>query len=120
MLLQLPLPLPLLSTRLEFRSTTRSTMLPLLVPMLVFMDSPLLDYQLLDSPSLLLLLRLRLLLKSKVTWLVRKELAKYLNIDQRKHREENEFANCYFYISIAFSIIYYCFLLRCTTTIFCL
>merc|ERR1712099_175063 len=94
--------------------TTLSTMLPLLVPMLVFMDSPLLD-----SPSLLLLLRLRLL-KSKVTWLVSKELAKYLNIDQRKHREENEFANCYFYISIAFSIIYYCFLLRCTTTIFCL
>merc|ERR1719278_892261 len=89
-------------------------MLPLLVPMLVSMDSPLLDSQL-----LLLLLRLRLL-KSKVTWLVRKELAKYLNIDQRKHREENEFANCYFYISIAFSIIYYCFLLRCTTTIFCL
>merc|ERR1719431_1035993 len=94
--------------------TTLSTMLPLLVPMLVFMDSPLLDSQLLDSPSLLLLL------KSKVTRLVRKELAKYLNIDQRKHREENEFANCYFYISIAFSIIYYCFLLRCTTTIFCL
>merc|ERR1711937_273289 len=82
------------------------------------MDSPLLDSQLLDSLLLLKLLRLRLL-KSKVTWLIRKELAKYLNIDLQKHTEENEFANCYFYISIAFSIIYYCFLLRCRTTIFC-
>merc|ERR1719477_194396 len=61
-------------------------MFQLLVLMLVSMDyplldSPLLDSQLLDSPLLLKLLRLRLL-KSKVTWLVRKELAKYLNIVQ--------------------------------------
>merc|ERR1712212_915827 len=126
---QLLLPLPLLSTRLGIRCTTRSTLSPrslsrsmspptpstmpqLLVPMLASMDSP----WLLLLPLLLLL---RKLLRSKMLSLGRKELAKYFIIDQWKHQEEeNEFANCYFHISIAFSIIYYCFLLRCITTVF--